>query len=320
MPRARLFGTLFYANYLTRALALYRSLEAHFVGDFTLVMLCMDDAARRAIEQLKLKHVEALPIHDLECTFRELATVKSQRSIAEYSWTATPFLLRWLLGRVTPGEAVVYLDADMMFYSDAQPLFDEWGGADIAIHEHRYAPSHHHYEQTSGRFNVGWVGIRNSEQGKRCVTRWAGQCIELCVHDAARGLCGDQTYLDEWPSLYDRLVILQHKGAGLGPWNIGRYAMSDAGTMPQVDGMPVVFYHFSALRIIHANLFGHLVIIPALGYRFAPIQRRLIYRPYAQRLREAARDIRMVGAAEALVDRRPTWPEIRAMRRGILVV
>jgi len=320
MSRARLFGTLFYANYLTRALALYRSLEAHFAGDFTLVMLCMDEAARRVIEQLELPHVEAVPVSDLERTFQELAAVKLQRTIAEYSWTVTPFLLRRLLGRVAPGDSVVYLDADMMFYSDPQPIFDEWGGADIAIHEHRYAPRHHHFERTSGRFNVGWVGVRNSDQGKRCVERWAGQCIARCVHDPARGLCGDQTYLDEWPALYDRLVVLQHKGAGLGPWNLDRYTMSAAGTAPYVDGMPVIFYHFSALRILHANLFGHLVIIPALGYRFAPIQRRLIYRPYAERLRAAAREVRAVAAGAALVDRRPTLPEIRAMRRGILVV
>ena len=320
MSRARLFGTLFYANYLTRALALYRSLEAHFAGDFTLAMVCMDDAARRAIEQLKLQRVEAVPVSDLEQTFPAMAAVKPQRTIGEYSWTATPFLLRWLLGRVAPGETVVYLDADMMFYSDPQPLFDEWGDADIAIHEHRYAPRHRHYERTSGRFNVGWVGVRNSDQGRKCLERWAGQCIELCVHDAARGLCGDQTYLDEWPTLYDRLVILQHKGAGLGPWNVDQYAMSEAGTTPQVDRVPVIFYHFSALRILHANLFGHLAIIPALGYRFTPIQRRLIYRPYAERLREAAKQVRTVVAGAAPVDRRPTLPEIRAMRRGILVV
>jgi hypothetical protein len=83
--------------------------------------------------------------------------------------------------------------------------------------------------------------------------------------------------------------------------------------------MPVIFYHFSSLRILSNNLFGYLVIIPAVGYRFTPIQHRLIYRPYAERLRDAYREISSVVAGAALVDRWPTFSELRAIRRGILV-
>lgn len=320
MTRARLFGTLFYANYATRALALYRSLEAHFAADFTLVMLCMDDDAVRIMEQFRLPHVELVPIRDVERSFPELSAVKSSRSIGEYSWTSTPFLLRYLLRRAQAGEMVVYLDTDMMFYSDPQPIFDECVNADIAIHEHRYAPRHRHFERGSGIFNVGWVGVRNSDQGNRCMERWGSQCIELCVHDAERGLCGDQKYLEEWPALYDRLVIIQHKGAGLGPWNLENYELTAGASGPLVGEEPVIFYHFAALRILSSNLFGRLVMIPALGYRFTPVQRQMIYRPYAERLRDAYRGVRSVAAGAALIERRPTLPELRATRRGVLIV
>jgi hypothetical protein len=142
----------------------------------------------------------------------------------------------------------------------------------------------------------------------------------LCVHDGARGLCGDQGYLDEWPSLYDRLVIIQHKGAGLGPWNLENYSLTKDVDGPAVDGEPVIFYHFSALRILAANLFGRMVLIPALGYRFSALQRRLIYRPYAERLRDAFRQVGATAAGARLTERQPTLPELRATRRGILVV
>jgi hypothetical protein len=319
MSRAHLYGTLFYSNYATRALALYRSLEAQFVSDFTLVMLCMDDDAIRIMEQLKLPRAELVPVCDVEWSFADLSAVKSARSIAEYSWTSTPFFLRYLLRRARTGETIVYLDTDMMFYSDPQPIFDECANADIAIHEHRCAPRHQHHERTSGVFNVGWVGVRNSDQGNRCMERWARQCIELCVYDPERGLCGDQRYLEEWPALYDRLAIIQHKGAGLGPWNLEQYELTESMAGPLADSEPVIFYHFSALRILSSNLFGHLLMIPALGYRFTPIQRRLIYRPYAERLRDAYRQVRSTAAGAALVERRPTLPELRATRRGILV-
>lgn len=35
---------------------------------------------------------------------------------------------------------ITYLDADLMFYSHVQPLFDEIGDASIAIIEHRFSP------------------------------------------------------------------------------------------------------------------------------------------------------------------------------------
>jgi hypothetical protein len=319
--RTRLFGTLFYSNYLTRALALYRSLEEHFRTDFTLVMLCMDEAALRIVEQLRLPHVEAMTVAELERHYPELSAVKPERSIAEYSWTCTPFLLRHLLDRTGAGNSVVYLDADLMFFSDPQPIFDEWAGQDIVIHAHRYAPNQRHHENNSGIFNVGWVGVRNTPQGRQCMERWASQCIDECVNDTPNGLCGDQKYLDEWPALYDRLVVMRHKGAGLGPWNIEQYEMTAAGSVPQVDGMPVIFYHYSVLRILHSNLFGHLAIIPALGYHFTPIQLRLIYRAYATRLRAAYKELRATPAGRGWTQPWPTAPVLRAaLRQRVLIV
>jgi hypothetical protein len=317
MTRTRLFGTLFYANYLTRALALYRSLERHFAGEFTLVMLCMDEAALRIIEALRLPRAEAVPVGDLERRDAGLRAVKAERSVAEYSWTCAPALLLYLLDQVRADETVAYLDADLMFFSDPQPIFDEWGAADILIHEHRFAPQHRHMESASGVFNVGFVGIRHAPQGRRCLERWRDQCIEACCLDPERGLCGDQKYLDEWPALYDRLHILQHKGAGLAPWNVDRYVIAEGSRLPQVDGLPLVFYHFHALRIVHDAVLGHIAIIPSYGYRFSALQRRLIYQPYARALRAAYKDVRGIAAGSGLPANRPSFAQLReTMRRG----
>src|SRR6185437_12967039 len=213
MMRPQLFGTLFYANYLTRALALYGSLAATFTSPFTLLALCMDDLAAEILRELDLPHLRILRVAELEARDPELAQVKASRSIGEYSWTCTPALLRFMLDQVEPGAAVAYLDADLMFFSDAQAVFDEWDENEILIHEHRYAPRHRHMIPTSGTFNVVLVAIRRTPQGLQCLERWHQQCIALCVLDGTRGLCGDQGYLDEWPALYDRLTVFKHKGA-----------------------------------------------------------------------------------------------------------
>ncbi len=190
--RPKLFGTLFYANYLTRALALYHSMEAHFRADFTLVCLCMDDAAAKIIEQLRLPRVSLLTIDELERRDPALAVVKADRTIGEYSWTSTPIFMRYLLDRAGAQGAAVYLDADLMFFADPQPVFDEWQDSDILIHAHRYATRHRHLEPTSGIYNVGLVAMRDSDEASRCLARWRDQCLEVCTIDGARGLCGDQ--------------------------------------------------------------------------------------------------------------------------------
>jgi hypothetical protein len=297
--RPLLFGTLFYANYLTRALALYRSLEAHFTQPFTLIALCMDDLAVDILRALDLPHLRILRIDELEARFPELVQVKPSRSIGEYSWTCTPALMRYLLAQVGAGDSVVYLDADLMFFSDPQPVFDEWGGNDILIHEHRYAAQHRHMIPTSGTYNVGLVAIRNTPQGTACLERWYGQCIEICVLDGTRGLCGDQGYLDEWPKRYDRLTILQHKGAGLAPWNVEQYALTARGPVACVDDAPLMFYHYHAFRWLGAFL-GRALVIPSLGYDFTPLQLRLIYRPYVAALAAAERSARETRAGSGL--------------------
>lgn len=317
--RPKLFGTLFFANYLTRALALYRSMERRFRDDFTLVCLCMDEEAAAIIEQLELPRVSLLRIGELEGRDPALLSVKGQRTIGEYSWTCTPSFMRHLVDCAGTQGTAAYLDADLMFFADPQPVFDEWRDADILIHAHRYAPRHQHFEPTSGIYNVALVGMRDSDEVNRCLARWRAQCLESCTIDGARGLCGDQKYLDEWPQLYRRLTIFQHPGAGLAPWNIEQYDLTNDPAGPAVDGKPVIFYHYHALRLMIANLFGRSLIVPSAGYDFTHLQLRLMYRPYAAALRSAYREALACAAGARLPRPQLSLAEIRRYRRRLFV-
>lgn len=317
--RPHLFGTLFYANYLTRALALYHSLEETFREDFTLVMLCMDNASEQILSELRLPRVRLLPIRTLEEADTELVGVKASRSIAEYAWTCTPSFLIYLIGCVRDGEAVAYLDADLMYFSDPQPIFDEWADNDILIHEHRYAPRNRHMEKDSGVFNVGLVGVRASAQGRRCLIRWRGQCLAACTLDPERGLCGDQKYLDEWPALYDRLTVIRHKGAGLAPWNLEQYQLSAGKEGPSVDGANVIFYHYHALRILWDMRLWRCAVIPSLGYEFTRDQLRLLYLPYVKALRHAFAEVHVLKTGSLLPRSRTSFQELKAYRRRVLI-
>jgi len=317
--RPKLFGTLFFANYLTRALALYRSMDVQFRDDFELVCLCMDEPAAAIIKALKLPRVSLLTLGELEGFDPSLSTVKAERTIGEYSWTCTPSFLRYLVERAGDG-AAAYLDADLMFFGDPQPLFDEWEDSDILIHAHRYARRNQYMETNSGIYNVGLVAMRRSEEADRCLGRWRAQCLEACTVDAERGLCGDQKYLDEWPRLYRRLTVFQHEGAGLAPWNVERYELADSERGPTVDGKPLIFYHFHAFRILCQDVVGRSLVIPSLGYDFTPSQLRLIYRPYVRALRSADRSVRTTGAGKALLPRpHLSFADVKNYRRRLYV-
>lgn len=317
--RPKLFGTLFFANYLTRALVLYRSMEVHFRDDFTLVCLCMDEAAATIVEQLKLPRVSLVRIAELEEHDPALRAVKGERTIGEYSWTCTPVFMRYLVDRAGAQGLAAYLDADLMFFGDPQPVFDEWQDSDILIHAHRYASRHRHLEPNAGIYNVALVAMRDSDEVNRCLARWRAQCLEACTIDNERGLCGDQKYLDEWPQLYRRLTIFEHPGAGLAPWNIERYDLTDNPPGSAVDGKPVIFYHYHALRVLVADLFGRSLIVPSAGYDFTKLQLRLIYRPYSAALRSAYREALACAAGDRLPRPQLSLGDLRRYRRRLFV-
>jgi hypothetical protein len=264
------------------------------------------------LERMKLRKARLLSIEDLEDD--ELIAVRAERPRREFCWTCAGPLLRWMLRQLAPGEVAAYLDADLVFFSDPQPIYDELGDGEIIIHEHRFAPRYAAHV-SSGVFNVGFVGIRNAPEGRACIERWRRQCLDLCVYDPERGLCGDQHYLNEWPSLYPSLVVLQHKGAGLAPWNVERYTLSLRDGRPFVDDQPLIFYHYHALRILFENVFGRSVVLPSAGYSLTAQQRQLVYRPYVRLLREAMDAVRALGETPVRLPGRSVFRDLYAYSR-----
>ena len=287
------FCTLFDSNYASRGLSLYRSLVRHCRSDFQLTILCMDDPVRHALARLKLPHVRLWQVEDIGDA--ELLAVRETRPRREFCWTCPGPLLISLLNEAGPNSIVTYLDADLGFYSDPQPLYDELGDNDILIHGHNFAPRYFSYAKASGNFNVGLMAIRNAPEGTACLARWRTQNLEKCELDPDNGYCGDQKYLDEWPSLYKELVISGHPGVGPGALECGGAPHRQSGGQVTVDGLPLIFYHYHALRILLAGRWKRWAALPAMGYEFTPSDREILYKPYVRMLRESEAELRLAG-------------------------
>jgi hypothetical protein len=224
-----------------------------------------------------------------------------------------------LLAEAGPGSVVAYLDADLAFFSDIKPIYDELGDRNILIHGHNFAPAYAAYAQSSGIFNVGLVAVRNSAEGIGCLTRWRAQNVEMCVLDPEQGYCGDQKYLDEWPSLYPGLVILRHVGGGVAPWNMEAHTATEQSGQVMIDGAPLIFFHYHALRVVLGARWPRWVAIPSIGYDAVEAVRRLIFQPYIRALRLAHRDLARAGLKQSSL--RMPWKQLPGfVRRRKIVI
>jgi hypothetical protein len=250
------FCTLFDKNYLLRGLTLYRSLAQH-TPSFMFYVLCLDEKTYTTISKINQNNIQAIKLEEIETWDKRLKQAKSNRSTVEYYFTLSPALPLFLLETCKEIEVITYLDADLYFYQSPEPIYAELGNKSILIVEHRF-PTELKHLAIHGRFNVEYQSFRKDEEGISCLTKWHNQCLNWCYDRLEGGKFADQKYLDEWPNLYKNLVILQHKGAGLAPWNWSQYQFEiNKDDKLKVDNDPLVFYHFHGIKILTPCIIYH---------------------------------------------------------------
>jgi hypothetical protein len=277
------YCTYFDSGYLPRGLALYHSLRRH-APTATLHVLALDDETHRQLSRLSLPGLKVIRLDEFEQDDAALLAAKSNRSGIEYYFTCTPKLPLYVLDRNPHLERVFYVDADFYFFSPAQAMIEEMGAGSIYIVEHRFPEALRSLEQF-GRFNVGVLGFRNDIEGRRCLAQWREQCNTWCYDRLEDGKFADQKYLDQWPNDFQGVVISQHPGINVAPWNKSRFTLDCRGHRPHVDGQPVVCFHYHGLRF-----HSHGVVEPQCndyGMRLDKNWFRLIYRPYLHAIRRA---------------------------------
>lgn len=305
------FCTLFDSNYLLKGLALYESLRAH-VPDARLTVYAFDTVAAELLQALALPGLEVVPLRDLERADPELRSVKDDRTVGEYCWTATPALPLNIFDRRPDLDAVTYVDADLWFFSDPAPLFSEMGDASVLMTPHRFSRQYRGQEK-AGHFNVQFLRFVRDERGLAVLRWWHDRCVEWCYARLEDGRFGDQKYLDEWPERFEGVHVLEHHGGGLAPWNLRDATVErrEDGTVA-VDGEPLVFFHFHGL-VLRTD--GRNELYPPI-YWATPEERELIYAPYLDALDRALSKVRSV-APEFAAGLEPPPTALHRLRREV---
>lgn len=310
----RYYCTYFDYRYAAQGLALYHSLRQHS-SDSQLWVLCLDEVVRHALTQLALPGLTPIALTDLESADPDLLTAKADRSLVEYYFTLTPALVLFLLQQIGEGELLTYLDADLFFFAEPEPLFEELGANSIAIIAHHFPPHLRHLE-SHGIYNVGWLTFRRDAVGLACLSWWRERCLEWCYDRVEDGRFADQKYLDDWPTRFAGVVVVRHPGANVGPWNLAQATLERQADRIYVNQQPLVFFHFHGLKSITSALSDtHLRNFQS---RLTSFQRRCLYQPYLRAWHAAATELepglRHVPARATL---RALWPRREGVR-GVL--
>ncbi|MBE2213865.1 MAG: hypothetical protein IAE82_08340 [Opitutaceae bacterium] len=306
----RHYCTYFDSGFLIQGVALWHSLQRHDPGS-VLWVLALDEEAALALERIGSATLRVARLSDLEAADQELAAVKTGRSRAEYIFTLSPCLPRWLLRTHSALERIVYLDADVLLWGPPDRIYPGQccPGAHVVITAHRF-PSWAGYLEQHGRFNVGVQVFANTPEAHAVLDDWRSRCLEWCYDRLEGDRYADQKYLDAWPERFGPVVgVLEDPGVNLAPWNwMAHQCEVDMDGEVRVDGRPLVLFHFARFRPLAGSWFWQS---GQLQYGVMPWSlRQAIYGVYWQALEEARRELARCGLDRAM--------PVRATRAGDL--
>jgi hypothetical protein len=251
----------------------------------------MDDVAYDVLAELQLPRVHLISLTDFERNDLPLLKAKQNRSVVEYYFTCTPTLPLHIFNNFPEVDIITYLDADLYFFSSIEPVFEEMGSGSILIIGHRFSPSLKTRE-IFGIYNVGLLSFRHDKTGLECLHWWRDRCLEWCFDRTENGKFADQKYLDDWPDRFAGVVVLQHKGAGLAPWNIENYEYSSEKGGLRIDGQPIIMYHFHGLKQVTSYIYD--TNISAYATNLSKILRTRLYFPYISDLKQSEQELNKI--------------------------
>lgn len=292
------FCTLFDSNYLDRGIALYKSLLAN-TQDFKLYIVCFDELAYSTL--IKLNYEHAVVIAETQILDDELRAIKQQRQRAEYCWTCTPVIIKYVLDTYQVDHCT-YIDADMKFYSDPKVLLEElWAAkASVGIIEHHFPQNiaKKKRERTYGKYCVEFNTFLNDDIGRTVLNDWKESCFKKCTMEFGEESFGDQKYVEQWETRFPGIYVYKNVGAGVAPWNICDYRL--VGTKEHMELMyrkktrcNLIFYHFQSLVILNEqNAF--IGVYNESGIKSKALISKL-YNPYLRDLYNARETISKLG-------------------------
>ena len=154
-------------------------------------------------------------------------------------------------------DKIIYLDPDIAVFHDLQDVvhrLDDWNvvltphqveanSTQRAIQENELSSMKY------GIYNLGFLAVRNNEEGRRMAKWWSDRLYDACYEDIANGIFTDQKYCDLVPALFCGVYIERDPGYNVASWNLSRRSLefTPSGDV-FVNGSRLQFYHFTKIN------------------------------------------------------------------------
>jgi len=241
--------TIVSKNYLHYARTLMQSVrEVH--GEWARHVLLVDEVGGDfdpAGEDFNLLEVRQLPLPEMDqFLFRY--------TILELNTAVKPWMFEWLFANGAY-ERVVYLDPDIYLYRQMIEVESALAaGSLMVLTPHLSGPLDDGNKPSeldimrSGAYNLGFIALSRHPDCMKFLRWWQDKLEFQCVVDYEAGLFVDQKWIDLVPGMFSDVFILRHEGYNVAYWNLLHRNLESTSSRLTVNGVPLVFCHFSGME------------------------------------------------------------------------
>ncbi len=237
------------ANYLPKAAALAHSVKrAHPEAIFHLVLSDRMPACSPAITAAfdTIIPIEDLPIEGLPSWI-------FKHRVVELCTAVKGMAFQYIAARFG-AERIYYFDPDIVVFGRLDRLEEMLTRHSVLLTPHMFVPETLHQAILDnelcclrhGVYNLGFLAVRMAGQGRQFIDWWADRLKGFCYDEVAMGLFTDQRWVDLAVAFFDDIAIVREPEYNVATWNLThRRATGQAPYSIQINGRPLVFYHFS---------------------------------------------------------------------------
>jgi len=246
--------TLCSINYLAQANSLHASMQ-QTNPDWRFIIGIVDKNTQNV--DLSFLNSEVLWVEEIEIPYLEKMAEKY--TIVELLTSVKPYYFKWLLTRYTDTENIIYFDPDILIFQPLTDLLQKLQYSDIIVTPHFTKPINDHFLPTelhvmqTGIYNLGFLAVRNTANTMDMLHWWCDRLKDKCYINLSRGLFVDQLCMNLAPVYFDKVLIDKYPGYNMAHWNIHERQISKEEDGYRVNGVPLVFFHFSHYNPLQPN-------------------------------------------------------------------
>lgn len=249
--------TIVSRNYLALSLTLaYSFLDTHQGSLFFIAIVDSHERIEEIPEREGLYFIpyESIPIPDSR-------VFKYRYSILELNTAVKPYALSYVLDKYPKVDKLLYIDPDIKVYGCLRDAWDALDASNICVTPHLLSPLNDKKSPSeinilqSGSYNLGFIGIRRSDDSEKLLEWWKERLFLDCRVDIPAGLFTDQKWIDLIPGYFEKCIIIRRHEYNAAYWNLHeRSCRLDSAMQAYINNKPLRFFHFSGYSPAKPNI------------------------------------------------------------------